>query len=197
MAWIAPQSRPKGPHLPQEIFDQDFQRSNHNVLLAGGRKPRLWITDLRTPESEWSFVRHASSIAHVRSVNPHQVLVAGLENTMVLYDMRFFAQRPNGVVPLLSFPAYHNEAHFHTGWDVCPDLGVVAAAHDDGTVKLFSLRSGRQLRSPTLDRIHTDTPVKALMFQQMPREKVPSLFVGEGPSLKKYSFGAPDLCDEA
>lgn len=198
MAWIAPQSPPKGLHLPQEIFDQDFQHGNHNILLAGGRQPRLWMTDLRTPESDWSWTRHASSIAHLRSVNEHQILVAGLQNSMALYDMRFFGRRPNGISPLLDFPAYRNAAHFHTGWDVSPSLGVAAAAQDDGTVRLFSLRSGRALRRPAMDRAaRTDTPVRALMFQQMPWEKTPSLFVGEGPSLRKYSFGTVDVDYEA
>ena len=61
MAWIAPQSPPKGLHLPQEIFDQDFQHGNHNILLAGGRQPRLWMTDLRTPESDSSWTMHPLS----------------------------------------------------------------------------------------------------------------------------------------
>ncbi|EQL00867.1 WD40 repeat-like-containing domain protein [Ophiocordyceps sinensis CO18] len=197
MAWIAPQNQALSRHVPQDIFDLDFQHSNHNVVMAGGRQARLWITDLRTPELEWTDVRHGSSIAHVRSVNPHQILVAGLKNTMALYDMRFFSQRPNGVRPLLSFATYRNEAHFHTGWDVSPDLGIVAAAHDDGTVKLFSLRSGRMLRSDAMDRIYTQAPVKALMFQQMPTEKLPSLWVGVGPSIQKFTFGAHGMHDEA
>jgi hypothetical protein len=196
-SWISPQPPSKGTHLPQEIFDQDFQSGNHNVILAGGRQPRLWVTDLRTPETEWSYIKHASSIAHVRSVNEHQALVGGLQHSMALYDMRYFGQRPNGVTPLLTFPGYRNDAYFHYGWDVSPDLGVVASAQDNGTVKLFSLRSGRTLRSPALDRIKTDTPIRAMMFQQMPREKLPSLFVGEGPSLKKFSFGTRWLEEEA
>ncbi|PFH62224.1 hypothetical protein XA68_14503 [Ophiocordyceps unilateralis] len=197
LSWIAPPNPEEGVPLPREVFDQDFKQSDHNVLIAGGRQPRLWLTDLRTPETEWTYVRHASSIAHVRSVNPHQVLVGGLQSSMCLYDMRFFGRGPNGAKPLVRFPGYCNEAHFQTGWDVNTDLGVVAAAHDDGTVKLFSLRSGRRLRSRGLDGIRTETPIQALMFQQMPRERTPSLFVGEGPVLKKYSFGTLDLDDEA
>lgn len=197
MAWITPQDCPKGIQLPREIFDQDFQKSNHNVLLAGGRQARLWITDLRTPESEWTFIRTASSIAHLRSVNPHQILCAGLQNSMSLYDMRYFSKRPNGIGPLLTFPEYQNEAHFHTGWDVCPELNTVAAAQDDGTVKLFSLQSGRSLRCKALEKMQTDTPIKALMFQTMPGDKVPSLFVGEGQSLRKFSYGVLEFEDEA
>lgn len=204
MAWISSQSPPKGHHQngPQEIFDQDFQQGNHNVLLAGGRQPRLWITDLRTPDAEWTSVRHASSIAHLRSVNQHQVLVAGLENSMSLYDMRFFGssetrrRRPNGAKPILEFPEYRNAAHFHTGWDVNPELNVVAAAHDDGTVKLFSLRSGRLLRNRALDQVKTDAPIKAIMFQRLPREKLPSLFLGDGSLLRKFSLGTSTIDDE-
>ena len=182
---------------PREIFDQDFQQGNHNVLLAGGRQPRLWLTDLRTPDTEWTFIRHASSIAHLRSVTEHQVLVAGLENSMATYDLRFFKDKPNGTKPILTFDEYRNQAHFHTGWDVSTELGAVAAAHDDGTVKLFSLHTGRVLRSANgLDRLRTETPLKALMFQTMPQERLPSLFVGEGMAVKKYSFGVVDFNDE-
>ncbi|KAK7415593.1 hypothetical protein QQZ08_012290 [Neonectria magnoliae] len=197
MSWIAPQNTPKGMRVPQEVFSQDFQEGNHNVLLAGGRQPRLWVSDLRAPETQWTFTKHPSSISHLRSVNPNQVLVAGLQNSMALYDVRYLNRRPNGSRPLLSFPDYRNNAHLHIGWDVSPSLGVVAAAQDNGTVRLFSLRSGRTLRSPAVDSLRSDTPFKALMFQQMPRERLPSLFVGEGPSLRKFSFGVVDWEDEA
>jgi hypothetical protein len=35
------------------------------------------------------------------------------------------------------------------------------------------------------------------MFQRMPREKTASLFIGEGPLLRKFSFGAMKWEDEA
>ncbi|KAF4448854.1 myocyte-specific enhancer factor 2d [Fusarium austroafricanum] len=194
---IAPGVAPKGMQLPQEIFAQDFQIGNHNVLLAGGRQPRLWITDIRTPEPQWSFAKHTSSISHVKSVNPHQVLVSGLQSSMALYDVRFLSRSPRGTKPLLHFQEHRNEAHFHIGWDASPKLNVVAAAQDNGTVKLFSLRSGRQLRCPAVESIRTDTPIKALMFQRMPTERMASLFIGEGPLLRKFSFGALECGDEA
>ncbi|KFA80481.1 hypothetical protein S40288_02103 [Stachybotrys chartarum IBT 40288] len=209
MAWIAPevpQRQQQQSHQsstkyitpsPKEIFDLDFQHGNHNVVLAGGRQPHLWITDMRAPEAEWSRIPHSSSVAHLRSVNEHHVLVAGLKNAMDLYDMRFFAQRPNGARPLLRFPDYGNLAHYETGWDVCPELNVVANAQDDGTVKLFSLRSGRALRSPYIDEIDMSTPIRAMMFQRLPGEKLPSLFVGEGMDLRKFSFGTFGPEDEA
>lgn len=200
MARVSSHSPSEG-YQPKEIFDQDFLVGNHNVVLAGGRQPRLWMSDLRAPEAEWASIPHASSIAHLRSINEHQILVAGLRNSMALYDRRFFRSecQPNGAKPLLRFDGYRNEAHFHTGWDVSTDLGLVAAAHDDGTVKLFSLSSGRLLNAKGggLAGVKTETPIKALLFQKMPRDRLPSLFVGEGPSLKKFSFGVEAFEDEA
>ncbi|RFU76265.1 plasma membrane atpase [Trichoderma arundinaceum] len=183
-----------GPWTPQEIFSQDFQIDNHNVLFAGGRQPRLWITDLRAPAAGWSFVKHGSAIAHVRNINPHQVLVAGLQNHMSIYDTRFFRSsedNPGGRLghssPLLDFPDYSNQAHFHIGWDVSPELNIVASAQDNGTVKLFSLSSGRALRSgEVLESFRTENPVRAMMFQTLPGEKMPNLYVAKGPLLKKF-----------
>ncbi|TXC04424.1 hypothetical protein FocTR4_00001760 [Fusarium oxysporum f. sp. cubense] len=194
---VAPRTAQNGIQLPQEAFAQDFQEGNHNVVFTGGRQPRLWITDLRAPEPQWSFANHASSISHIKSVNPHQVLASGLKSSMALYDVRYLSSDPLGTKPMLHFNGHRNEAHFHIGWDVSPELKVVAAAQDNGTVKLFSLRSGRKLRCPAVELIHTDTPVKALMFQRMPRERMPSLFVGEGPLLRKFSFGTLKWDDEA
>lgn len=174
----------------------DFKQGDHNVLFAGGRQPRLWMSDMRTQESEWSFVKHTSSIAALRSVNEHQVLVLGLEHSMALYDMRFTSQSFNSRKPFLTFPQYRNEAHLHVGFDVSPQLGTVAAAQDDGTVAMFSLSSGRRLRCPAVDGIKRDRPVRGLMFSALPGERTPSLWVGEGMSIGKYSFGAGVLEDE-
>ncbi|KAL7933395.1 hypothetical protein V8C35DRAFT_304245 [Trichoderma chlorosporum] len=188
---------------PQEIFSQDFQIGNHNVLFAGGRQPRLWITDLRAPDAGWSYVKHGSSIAHVRSINTHQVLVAGLRNRMSMYDMRFIrpeTKGPGGQTassPILEFPDYKNEPYFHIGWDVSTELNLVASAQDDGTVKLFSLSSGRVVRSgKALDGLRTGNPVKAMMFQTLPGEHSPSLYMAKGPFLKKFGCAPANDSDD-
>lgn len=57
----------------------------------------------------------------------------------------------NAALPILTFPSYRNRAHIDIGLDVVsnPDSGpgIAAAAHDDGTVALYSLRSGNRLRA--------------------------------------------------
>lgn len=116
-----------------------------------------------------------------------------------MYDLRFVKQRrADGVVdPIIAFPSHRNEAHLHIGFDVCKELGVVASAQENGTVQLFSLRSGASLRCPTLEKVKMETPIKALAFKRLPGEKSPSLFVGEGSWVRKYSWGTLHLEDEA
>ncbi|KAM3436245.1 hypothetical protein NHJ13734_005185 [Beauveria thailandica] len=219
MSWLAPSSSSPGTQQqqqqhagPQEIFAQDFQQGNHNVLLAGGRQPALWITDLRDNDPRrWRATPHDSTVTHLRSVSAHQVLVAGLRSSMSTYDLRFLGRpTPSGQatsrscsMPVLRFSGYENEAHVHTGWDVCAELGLVAAAQDDGTVALFSLRSGKRVRpggggggSGGIGDLRTETPIKALMWQRMPRERLPSLWVGEGPLVRKFSLGVGEVGDE-
>jgi hypothetical protein len=181
------------PQLPREIFDQDFAQGNGigNVVFAAGRQARLWRMDLRTESRGWSFTETKSSVTKVRCVGEHSVLTSGLRSSMVLHDTRHLSK------PILTFPDHRNEAHVHTGFDVSPALGVVAAGQDDGTVALFSMRSGRKLRSRALDQVKCDTPLRALMFSAMPWERWDSLWLGEGPALRKFSFGAKEMDDEA
>ncbi|KAK3683596.1 hypothetical protein B0T22DRAFT_483437 [Podospora appendiculata] len=110
-----------------------------------------------------------------------------------LESRRVRPEDKNGTLPVVTFPAYRNEARrFGIGLDVLSEYGVVCAAHDDGSVALYSLRDGSRLRAEPVDKIAAKPEgavVKSLMFQTLPGDTHPSLFVGEGTRIKKYSFG--------
>ena len=206
-----------------------------DVIIAGGQSRNICLIDMRCPEREWmaSYIRHTSSVAHVKSTSEYEILAAGPMNAMAIYDVRFdrycnyspdttacgdrhpyphnrggsarggtgggrTATPAKGTTPVVEFPEYKNGPHLmQIGFDVLhgrdnSGVGIVAAAHDDGTVGLFSLRSGLKLRSPAVDGIRlpgTGNIVKSLMFQTLPGDVHPSLFVGQGSVVKKYSFG--------
>lgn len=99
--------------------------------------------------------------------------------------------------PVVTFPSYRNEAHIQIGFDANEDAGILAGAHDDGTVATYSLLSGRRLLSPGgLDALRTDVPVKCMQFQGTPFERHASLWIGAGESLKKFSVGTDSLDSE-
>lgn len=171
---------------------------------------------------------HRSTPAHVRCLDDHRVLVAGPRSAMAIYDVRWAGPRraANGhggngnfqgtnkkvPQPVVEFAEYKNEAHIKIGLDVTHDAGgiggaaagggggIVAAAMDDGTVGVFSLRTGRRLRAGALDPRLLRAPgggvVKALQFSRLPWEKETSLWAGVGPSLRKFTFGKDEGEDE-
>lgn len=179
--------------------------------------------------SGWDSFRHASSAAHVRCLDDHRVLVAGPRSAMAIYDTRWAAPprfppgssrndhrnnngNGNGNIaqPVVRFPGYSNEVHIRIGLDVTHDAGglcgsggggIAAAALGDGTVGIFSLRTGQRLRAGDVDHPRVlkapgGAVVKALQFQRLPWEKEASLFVGVGPVVKKFTFGVGDGEDE-
>lgn len=194
--------------------------SGGDVLFFGGRPGKLYVADYREKPHRWGVVTTKvapSPITHVKSVNEYQVLVAGLRDRLALFDLRFLGGRSSyhfnkssssfvrnnnnssssggggggGALPLLTFPQYRNRAHVDIGLDVDLLSGIVAAAHDDGTVALYSLRNGNRLRSPDIDRIRSSRgPIQAVQFQTFPRDSNPSLFVGVQSNINVYSFGA-------
>ncbi|KAG6360049.1 hypothetical protein INS49_011105 [Diaporthe citri] len=176
-----------------------------------------------------SAFRHRSSAAHLRCLDDHRVLVAGPRSTMAIYDTRWTKpsrstgggdgsggnyQRHNSKIPqpVVEFPGYKNEVRVKIGLDVTNDAGgiagggrgggVVAAALGDGTVAVFSLRTGRRLRAGDVDDPRVlRAPgeggiVKALQFHKLRWEKEASLFVGVGPVVRKFTFGVDDGMDD-
>jgi len=203
----------------KEIFALDLLRSNPTrVLLAGGRCGRLCMVDLRAPDGEWVSLNHPSSIAHIKAIDEHHVLAAGPKNAMAVYDTRYTMRSPpssgsrvgnnNSTVPVLTFPEYRNASSIQIGLDVLlgPGYGsgLVAAAHDDGKVALFSIHDGRKLRCPALDGVNLARPssaevngpaylqsnavVRSLMFQTLPEDQHASLFVAGRLRVEKFAF---------
>lgn len=121
---------------------------DNHVLVAGLRSTMCLydIRCLRTPRQP--LCRLFSSPASSKSRYPRSIMAG--ESYRPCVDE---ATVDTGVYPVVTFPDYQNEAHIRTGLDVllpssarglCPG-GLVAAAHDDGTVAIYSLRTGRRL----------------------------------------------------
>lgn len=152
----------------KDILALEFQ--DQNTLLAGNRRGKLYITDLRDPrfDSTASIIHHPSTITHIQTLDAHRILVAGLNSTLSQYDLRFtkadtsfHPQRKNSrnnilqTRPILVYD-YHNSATINIGLDVDLESGLIAAAQEysphHSTVQLFSLHGGHQLRSPAMDK---------------------------------------------
>lgn len=147
---------------------------DRNTLLNGCRDGSVRLWDARAVgkgATSWR-VRHPSCINHVRAVDVYHIVVAGIENRLCSYDLRFI--RPEDGVsgrgvtrPFVSFPTYRNRDlnGIAVGFDVCGDL--VAAGTDDQRVQVFDLGSGKELQvgmGGELGRRDLGGPVRCLRF---------------------------------
>ncbi|KAI8955875.1 plasma-membrane proton-e [Xylaria longipes] len=212
--------------LFRDIFRIDFHPSQTEVLRFGGRPGALFTADTRVQHTSWSHLKLPSSITHLKCLDGgNQVLVAGLQNHLGVYDLRFVRSfrgaEDDGGRPVIKFEQYRNTAHIDIGFAYDADTGVVAAAHDDvpGTVALYSVHTGSRLRvldfateakqngrsgrpRPILDaeRERMDLPIiQSLQFYKFPGDHTPTLFVGNDRQggITAFSFGVDDLEDEA
>jgi len=205
------------PPFHGDVLSVDYldpSSSDDRKILAGTRSGHICLVDSRTSPAEWetSIFKHTSSVSHLKSLSyngkPHEILAAGPRSAMAIYDVRFLLKRhsqdhPVGTheggakwdrpaLPVVRFPEYRNEAHIQTGLDVLAEpgygCGVVAAAHDDFTIGVYSMRDGSRLDAGDVDKIKAPGVVKSLAWKRLPGDSHPSLFVGVGSVIKKYSF---------
>ena len=132
--------------------------SNPTVLLSGTRSGIINIIDTRLPFSGSDAIVHPSSIAHIKQIDAHRILVAGLSSTLRQYDLRFRKidtpqwhdlpqyqykksrtkqyQKPHQKLklqttrPILSYPEYRNNATIRIGLDIDVENGLIAAGQE-------------------------------------------------------------------
>lgn len=186
--------------LPRDVLAVDWHPSSPAVIFAGTRNGTFFRADTRTAHwgrSGWEWYRHRSSAAHLRAIDDHQLLAAGPRGAMAVYDLRWIDGRRRGkeAHPVATMAAYRNAARLDLGLDVATVGGgmgkVVAAGMDDGTVGVFSLRSGQRLKAGAVDavKLGEGAVVKCLQWEKMPWETDSSLWVAAGSGVSKFSFG--------
>ena len=184
----------------KDVFALEFLSNEPSVLMSGGRNGIINLTDLRVPNfgTQADFIRHASSITHIRQLDDHRIIVAGLQSSLYQYDLRF-RKTAARTQPVLQYPEYHNKSTIRIGFDVDIESGVVAAAQEhDGNhppLQLFSLHGGHVLKSdprqPTfanLAALRHDDVIPCVRFARDNTDRLKSLFVSTDV-IRKYGWG--------
>jgi hypothetical protein len=218
--FISPKPVPE-ERYPSDVFALEFLADNHSVLLSGGRRGILNITDLRIPKfgSDADTISHPSTITHIKQLDAHRIIVSGLNSTLCQYDLRFrkvdappppapFGRKYRSIYnatptrPILEYTGFHNTATIQHGFDVDLETGVVAAAQEHDAfvrppVQLFSLHGGQMLRSPRLEKfddLYTDQVVPCLRFVEDCENRAKSLYIGAN-GIYRYAWIGDDDSD--
>jgi hypothetical protein len=145
-----------------------------HVLTGGLRSGGIILYDARSRGGIQRFT-HPGPVVALKAVEEgRRIVVAGMNSEMAMYDWRMLKeetsisrkgtehwkiQNKEDVIwkapirketktarPVLKLK-YHNQFMYPLGFDVCPELGLVAAAEDDGNISVWSLRNGEKVRN--------------------------------------------------
>jgi hypothetical protein len=184
----------------KDVFALEFLSNDPSVLLSGGRNGILNVTDLRVPDfgTQADFIRHPSSITHIKQLDDYRIVVAGLQSSLRQYDLRFrkTAARTQSI---LQYPEYHNKSTIRIGFDVDLESGVVATAQEHDVnhppIQLFSLHGGHVLKSdprrPTFANLaimRRDDIIPCVRFARDDADRLKSLYVS-ADVIRRYGWG--------
>lgn len=210
--FISPKPKPGSDH-PTDIFALDFLSDNISVLLSGGRRGILNITDLRVPKfgTGADAITHPSSITHIKQIDPHRILVSGLNSSLRQYDLRFrrldtpsppkkskklrSLYNASATRSILEYTSFYNSATIQHGLDIEPELGIVAVCQEHNSVhppvQIFSLHGGHKVRLPALEddsKIERDQVIRCLQWVDDAEYRTKSLWVGNNGGIDRYAW---------
>ncbi|TAQ84905.1 hypothetical protein B7494_g6774 [Chlorociboria aeruginascens] len=198
-SWAGP--NPNAFHQsPRGVFALEFLANDPSVLLSGCRKGILNITDLRTPVSnqDEDTINHPGSITHIRQLDNHRILVAGLNSSLCQYDLRFrkldaSTQRGGHNLvptrPILQYPDFKNSYVQKIGFDVDVELGVIATANQDGkAISLFSLHGGQLIKTYKDTLLREDQRIKCLIFAEDVKHRLKNIYWESNMAFKRWAW---------
>lgn len=218
--FISPKPTPQTTY-PTDVFALEFLSDNPSILLSGGRRGILNITDLRVPKFglDADTIRHPSSITHIKQLDAHRILVSGLNSSLCQYDLRFrkidtpttpvprtnkkhrSRHNPSPTRSILEYPAFHNTASIQHGLDIDFDTGVVAVGQEHDSVhpavQLFSLHGGHVLKSPRVEKfglVAEAQVVKCVQWARDVENRAKSLYIGAN-GIFRYAWTGDDDFD--
>ncbi|KAF6221607.1 hypothetical protein HO133_001573 [Letharia lupina] len=163
-----------------------------NVVLKGCREGAIRLWDTRSgAESAEPRIQHTSAINHTRSIDENFIVVAGLQNELCTYDIRYAkrASPAHATQPYDRFPAYRNNAlnHLSIGLDLHRNL--VAAATDDGRVQIFDVKKGVELEC-RIKNLGANAACVRFVDEQRSGNGL-KLMVAAGPRIDGWAFEGP------
>ncbi len=159
-----------------------------HLLAAGLRNASVLLYDSRSQGSALR-LRHNGAVTGLRRADDEtRLVVCGLPDALSMYDLRMpresasletgnegkgrrNRQKPMKLptAPLLRFD-YSNKFRYPLGFDVGAEVGLVAAADENGWMQLYSLQSGTRVKSvPDVQRQGEERhQIKCVRFVESP-----------------------------
>ncbi|KAJ9666137.1 hypothetical protein H2201_003815 [Coniosporium apollinis] len=136
-----------------------------HLLAAGLRNASVMLYDTRSTGSALRLRHNGAITALHRADDETRLVICGFPDALCTYDLRMSRElaapqtseaskgkrgrhklKAPPTVPLLRFD-YSNKYRYPLGFDVNAEVGLVAAAEDNGRIQLYSLQSGKKVEN--------------------------------------------------
>ncbi|CAI7672885.1 unnamed protein product [Penicillium bialowiezense] len=149
----ASRSSRSSPSAADDVWAADFLTPN--TVVAGGRGKFVFVADSRVEAEGALACEHGALITDIKAIDDYRILVGGgsrapggNENGEVVeYDLRFKRQENGRAVSTRNFPGLT----FASPWpkfDLCTELGLMAAVNRERRPYFMSLRNGQIVEPP-------------------------------------------------
>ncbi|ERF76619.1 hypothetical protein EPUS_04439 [Endocarpon pusillum Z07020] len=176
--WVARQ-KPAVAEYMAVAFGQ-----NDRIIMGGRRTGEITFFDERT-NGFVTRLRHADAVSAIALVDDNRIVARGLQ-TMSLYDLRY-TKRPSkkeveskiATAPYRTFQWENSSLKFRLGFDYSSELGIIATGSSKAmssnhllpnhhqTIDLFSVRTGKKLRSLPLSTAHHTQAATCIKFSRI------------------------------
>lgn len=183
---------PSPPANESTTLALTFLAESPHVILAGKRSGQIPLIDLRVDGGGRGGLRHSASVARIAQVGENSVVVAGLRDTMCVYDLRFLKEkwRKDATRPVVRMWGHRNETRHDVDVAVDRGTGLVAAAQveEGGGVRVFDARSGVELGYVAGGQAEGEY-VRQVRFMERDNGRGElGLWVGRGADIVEYSW---------
>jgi WD40 repeat protein len=144
-------------HRDDWHFAVDAPEYSNHLVLSGSRRGGVMMYDVRVkPARHRYLLQHSSSIARIKSMGEYNIVVAGLEHTLSIYDRRHLKTSnglPTGKSPTIPYLDLHNHRNeYDHDMDMAVDssMHLIAAAQagdDENIVRIWDSKSGDCVRT--------------------------------------------------
>ncbi|OBT68033.1 hypothetical protein VE03_01450 [Pseudogymnoascus sp. 23342-1-I1] len=184
---------PSPPPNESTTLALTFLAESPNVILTGKRSGQIPLIDLRVDGGGGGGIRHSASVARIAQVGENSVVVAGLRDTMCVYDLRFLKEKwkKDATRPVVRMWGHRNETRHDVDVAVDSGTGLVAAAQVEGGggVRVFDARSGVEVGYVAGGQAEGEYVRQVRFVEGVKGRRGLGLWVGRGPDIVEYVLG--------
>lgn len=132
--------------MSSDVLSLAPQPIDHRETIAAGlRNGEIRLYDIQTSDRPLLTLNHGSAVVSMEALNSHELVAAGTNNLLKLYDTRYAKHE------VLKYHGYTNEYHLDISVSVNSRAEVLAVSNKN-SVQMFAAQNGQAIENKQLSK---------------------------------------------